>query len=98
MAQMNPIQWLMSQVSKSPPPAGPGIPSGNAPDPMALLKQLLQPKPSPTQPQPSPPPGQMPGLSPQMIMQLLQMFGGKSQPMQVPDAATQKVINPMVNR
>jgi hypothetical protein len=52
----------------------------------------------PITPETPPQPPGMPSLSPHMIMQLLQMFGGKSQPMQVPDAATQKVINPMVNR
>lgn len=98
---MNPLQALLQQIFKAPPPAGPNIPSGNAPNPMDLISKLMQVhQPGGDKPpaQPTQPPGQMPPLSPQMIMQLLQLLGGKPQPMQVPNAQTQQVIHPMLNK
>jgi len=101
MSQTNPLQALLATLFKSPPSAAPNIPSGNAPNPMDIISKLMQihqPGGDKPQGQPTPPPGQMPGLNPQMIMQLIKLLGGQSQPMQVPDAPTQKVISPMLNK
>jgi hypothetical protein len=83
---MNPLQQLMHSLMHSPPPPpGSGIQQGNAPNPSALISQLMQHQPQQGQ-QPLPPSaGQMqPHQIPQMLIQLMtvlkQMGSGQGQP------------------